>query len=201
MKKSSGSKCSKKDEHAQMPSAFELAVLASFTDGNLHEAFHSYLSASEYLEMNGPAELALRKGNLSEKVEALEQLRRAGAVEREEAVIEYEKQVSGLKPPLRLYKDKRDDAVKSAIRTVTDRPCSYQTARDFLRKAWVLNPSLYTAPELRAKVDAAANPWDSWCDAYTLVGQDGERENYRFLWVPGELLNVTLLLLRQQRKH
>lgn len=200
MKKSPGSNRSKKT-NTHVPLAFELAALAS-ADGNLHKAFQSYLSASEYLEMNGPAELKLRKGTLSEKVKALDRLIRGGALKRGEAVIEYEKLVSGM-TAFKLYKDKRDDGVKSAIKAVTERSCSYQTARDYLKKAWMLNPSLYTRPELWGKVEKAAKPWDHWCDANTVVGQDKEEgtgENYRYLWIPGELLEATLHLLRQRKK-
>jgi len=187
--------------NAQIPSAFELAALAALTGGDLHRAFHSYLSASEYLETNGPAELALRKGNLGEKVEGFVKLKLDGALDRGQEVTEYEKLVSGLKPAVKLYKDKRDDAVKSAIQGVTGRSCNYQTARDSLKKAWVLNPPHYTAFELQKKIDAASNPWDCWCDAYTLIGQDKEKKIYRFLSVPGELLDATLHLLRHQEKR
>ena len=199
MKKSSGSKRVEKT-NTQMPSAFELAVLASFTDGNSHKAFQSFLSASEYLKANGAAELALGKGALSKKkIEAFVKLTSGGALDPGQAVIEYEKLVSGLKPALKLYKDKRDDAVKSAIRVVTDRPCNYQTARDHLKKAWELKPSRYTPHGLLAKIKAAANPWDCWCDVQT--GEDGKDNNSRYLSITKELLNSALVLLRQQEKH
>ncbi len=199
MKKSPGSKPGKKPK-TQMLSAFELALLAKFTNGNLRSAFDSYLSASEYLETNGAAELALRKRALSkEKIEAFAQLMRSGALNHQDAGTEYEKLVSGLKPALKLYKDKRDDAVKSAIRAVTNRPCNYQTARDFLKKAWVLNPSAYTASERLAKINRASKPWDRWCDVHTRRGQDKEKKTYRYLSIPGELIEAALRLLCRSR--
>jgi hypothetical protein len=158
------------------------------------------LSASEYLETNGPAELALRKGGLSEKAEALERLSRSGALNRGETAIEYKKLISGLRPLLKLYKDKRDDEVKSAISAATGRSCNYQTARDFLKRAWVLNPSRYTWPELRTTIDSARNPWNRWCDAYTLVRQDKENRTHRFLLIPGELLEAALRLRRRRQR-
>jgi hypothetical protein len=182
-------------KNTQLPSAFELAVLATFTSGNLHKAFQSYLWASEYLKANGAAELALQKGALSKKkIEAFVKLTSRGALDRGQAVIEYEKLVSGLKPALKLYKDERDDAVKSAIRVVTDRPCNYQTARDHLKKVWELKPARFTPRSLLKKIKTAANPWDSWCDAHTVVGRDKEKKKYRYLWVPGELINAVLHL-------
>jgi hypothetical protein len=58
----------------------------------------------------------------------------------------------------------------------------------------VLKPSCYTAPELRRQIDAAGNPWDRWCDAYSQVGQDKEKKAYRFLLIPRELLEAALRL-------
>ena len=199
MKESLGSKHGKKT-NTQMPSAFELAVLASFTDGNLHKAFQSYSSALEYLKTNGADELALRKGTLSKKkIEAFEKLRSGGALDRGQAVIEYEKLVFGLKPALKLYKDKRDDAVKSAIRAATNRSCNYETARNLVKKAWQLKPSRYTPHGLLAKIKAAKNPWDCWCDAQT--AKDKKDDNSRYISITRELLESTLRLLRQHEKR
>ena len=68
-------------KNPRLPTAFELAILASFTRGNLRTALHSYLAASEYLKKNGLAELALRHEKLSKKkIEAFGKLRDHGAL-------------------------------------------------------------------------------------------------------------------------
>jgi hypothetical protein len=188
-------------KNMQLPSAFELAMLARFTGGDLHRALQGYLSASQYLHRYGPAALALRKGRLSKKkIEALGNLIDSNALRPKEAARQYEKLVSSLKPELKLYKDKRPDEVKSAISTVTRRPCNYETARDHLKKSWEERPSRYTHRFLLAKIKATTNPWDSWCDAHTLVGQDKGKKIYS-LRVPGELLDATLHRLRQRKKR
>jgi hypothetical protein len=164
-------------KNPQMPSAFELAVLANFAGGNLRAALHSYLAASEYLKKNGQAELALRHKKLSKKkIEAFGKLRDRGALSGNEGAIEYEKLVSGLKPALKLYKDRRDDQVKSAISEVTDRPCNYQTARDHLKRVWQPKPSRYTPSLWLEEVKAANNPWDRWCHKHTVVTQDNGKK-------------------------
>jgi len=183
-----------------MPSAFELAVLASLNKGNLRTAFHSYLTASEYLKTNGLAEFVLRKGKLSKKkIEAFGKLVASGALYAGEKAEEYVKLTQRLSRDLRLYKDERLDEVKRAISAVTGRPCKYETARDHLKKAWEQKPSRYTPPDLLTRIKARINPWDGWCDAQTVVRLDQGKKIY-YLWIPGELLNATLHLVGQQRK-
>lgn len=105
-----------KNKNERLPNAFELAMLASFTKGNLRTALQTYLSASEYLKTNGVAELALRKRKLSKKkIEAFDKLWREGVIAGDEAGVEYQKLVSDVKPALKLYNDKTADDVKSAI--------------------------------------------------------------------------------------
>jgi hypothetical protein len=201
MKKSPVSSRGKKKKQL-MPSAFELAALASSNRGDLHRAFKSYLSASEYLETNGPAELDLRKGGLAEKIEAFAKLKSAGVFGGGDAAAEYQKLVAGLRGYRKLYKDKRDDGVKSAAKTVTGRPCNYQTARDHLKKAWLMDPSRYTPPDDKtsAKKITVTNQWDRWCHQHTITGHDKEKGTYRYLLIPEELLEAALRLICRSRK-
>jgi len=179
---------------ANLPSAAELAILASVNGGEVDKAFRLYLSATEYLKTMAQLEITLRTGDLGARVTAFGKLWDAGEFTAEESVIWWRRLTANLKPYRKLYKDERDDGVKSAVKTVTGRPCKYPTARDYLKKAWLIEPSRYTPPddETSAKKNTAVNPWDSWCDQHTITGFDKEKKAYRYLWIPGELLEAAL---------
>jgi hypothetical protein len=200
-----GKSLRKQNTPSGLPSAFELAILATLNGGNFKEAFGTYLLASEYLDTEVEKELELRRkaqGTIAERGEAFRERVRSGELKGKAIQKAYEELVTLVRPFLsdaELFIDGRDDSVKTSIRELTGRRCNADTARDYLRAAWMrsrlpkrvaIDSENMPTDEKRRAVEI--KEWNKWCDKHR------NRSSKSFVF-PQALLDAALQWIKDRR--
>ena len=195
----------KQNTPRELPSAFELAILATLNGGNCKEAFETYLRASAYLHTEVEKELELRRkaqGTIVERSQAFRERVRSGQLKGKAVESAYEELLTPIRPYLsdvKLFIDESDDDVKRPIRELTGRGCNSDTARNYLRAAWMrsrlpigvaIDSENMPTDEKRRAVEK--KEWNKWCDKHR------NRSSKSFVF-PRALLDAALKWIKDRR--
>jgi len=182
----------------QKPSVIELAMLAATLKCGPMTALSAWFEAQSYLETDALDDISLFRKLRDGGREHIAEF--AKKVDSKEATpADYKALLDDLfggRYCIRLYMDKREDQVKDAIKNLTGRRCGYETARDYIRDAWLRLKCLSLDDAWRDR-NATLKEWDEWLQGQHRGKKQGDEDN-RYVLIPRNLLHATEKLINRK---